>query len=883
MMPMPANPLLERVLRRAVATAGLLLLISGLLRAAEKPVLAWDLTSAHGAAVPGRHRPEAGLALGQDVRVEQDGPVAGGALRFPGTADGAAAMSLETVAEALSGEEVTVRFWFRIEEAQNGELGFGFTLQKHWDAPCGVLRFRLGTKPTKNGSYGIYSGFDRKLVGGAWHHIAFVYSLKARRFTAWLDGRVQSNYPITSPEPAPLSDWLRPLGQGVKGRMAGIEVYNRALAPEAVLQHRPTAAALDGTAQALAAARDKAGHVGLRAWTTAMAAEVKAIRAERTCSVGEWQRLQDACRKLPPLQAWTAKVTTSSPVAEAPLLCLSIDPFDSAKRLPHVLPHDGVATDTLKVVVTPSEYESVSFVLFPFQDLPNVQLEATTLEAGPQTLPAETVDLKVVKCWHAPSSSWNSYFAGGREFPTLIPELLLHDDGLVRVDEGARRNYLRVDYKAGSRYIDISRGGSKEAVPSFNYVIEPVQDSATLRPLPLKAGKGQQFWLTVHPPANTPAGVYTGRIRLATDSRSLGELRLVLRVLPFALPRPMTRYDPDREFMVAMMNHCGLGTQISLGRSQARAEARLLAELRNMVAHNVLHPFGPSFDREENEDWTKRQIELMQEAGMPCRPIFGGGMATDVGYYVTLTEQTKADLDMARDRFRVSFDRRMARADAWLGHRDIYFAGIDEAGAWGQAKQFPFFAMVREAGARIFVTSGSLSRSGFAVDANDHPAEIDRHLAARWHAAGARLFSYAAPFTGPENPETWRRTKGMRLYQADYDGLAEYIWYEGHNLWNEFVWAGRYKNFNIVYPTYDGVIDTVAWEALREALDDVRYATLLRQRAGAAMAAQESARVRLGKEAMIWLELVDPETVDLRAMRTGMVEWLLKLHPEGEG
>ena len=37
----------------------------------------------------------------------------------------------------------------------------------------------------------------------------------------------------------------------------------------------------------------------------------------------------------------------------------------------------------------------------------------------------------------------------------------------------------------------------------------------------------------------------------------------------------------------------------------------------------------------------------------------------------------------------------------------------------------------------------------------------------------------------------------------------------------------KYRDHNLTYPTADGVIDTLAWEGFREAVDDVRYLTTL--------------------------------------------------------
>jgi len=47
-----------------------------------------------------------------------------------------------------------------------------------------------------------------------------------------------------------------------------------------------------------------------------------------------------------------------------------------------------------------------------------------------------------------------------------------------------------------------------------------------------------------------------------------------------------------------------------------------------------------------------------------------------------------------------------------------------------------------------------------------------------------------------------------------------------------FVWndldSQQFRDHVFAYPTVDGVIDTVAWEGLREGIDDVRYLSQLK-------------------------------------------------------
>jgi len=77
----------------------------------------------------------------------------------------------------------------------------------------------------------------------------------------------------------------------------------------------------------------------------------------------------------------------------------------------------------------------------------------------------------------------------------------------------------------------------------------------------------------------------------------------------------------------------------------------------------------------------------------------------------------------------------------------------------------------------------------------------------------------------------------------DYDGAMDfaYMWAEraknpfgsvnsnSSNYWNDFD-GEIFRDHNAVYPTVDGVIDTIQWEGFREGVDDVRYLSTLLDR-----------------------------------------------------
>jgi len=55
------------------------------------------------------------------------------------------------------------------------------------------------------------------------------------------------------------------------------------------------------------------------------------------------------------------------------------------------------------------------------------------------------------------------------------------------------------------------------------------------------------------------------------------------------------------------------------------------------------------------------------------------------------------------------------------------------------------------------------------------------------HSIGHKIFSYANPQVGAENPELYRRNYGLRLWQNNYDGAMDFAYYTSSgNTWNDF-------------------------------------------------------------------------------------------------
>ena len=113
-------------------------------------------------------------------------------------------------------------------------------------------------------------------------------------------------------------------------------------------------------------------------------------------------------------------------------------------------------------------------------------------------------------------------------------------------------------------------------------------------------------------------------------------------------------------------------------------------------------------------------------------------------------------------------------------------------------------------------------------------------------------------------------------YKYNYDVAYNYTWYR--NDWNDFAIAyeSQYRGIIIVYAISDRVLDTLAWEGVREGIDDIRYATKLKQLAYEAEKSPDADVLHLGRRALAYLAYWDirenPDT-----FRTECANYILQL------
>ncbi len=546
----------------------------------------------------------------------------------------------------------------------------------------------------------------------------------------------------------------------------------------------------------------------------------------------------------------------------------AVPPMSDVQRLPDTYPSDGAFGQKVRILAAGGEYEPGSFLVFPFSDLGKVSLSLLPFTGpGGRVFPEKELDLKLVKCWFQNGNGWFSYF-GDTGFK-LVPELLVNDEELIRVDEAKKANYARLRGKDGATrefWINPPRQMNRRffnhyrAAYCFQPMREEFRDAASLQPVTLSKGRFTAFFLTAHIAPRTPAGTYEGGVRL-TDAHGkvLGEIPVALTVLPFDLPAPKRYFDPDKDFFVASYSYITLPfIQEENGDNPALARRQLEAIFADQARHNqTIHwmYWTPASEKEFT-------IAAMKKAGMRTDIILDGGFNP---------------INRSLLEIRLEAERRAKWFDRVLGHHNVYIGYGDEPNAKWLFQARPYFEIYQNLGFKFIIAGANqvFHKAGYVYDwhNNNKDATVDG-TASLWRQTGpAAVANYAQQHVGVENPAYNRRQYGLAAYLSGYGAVCNYA----HHLGPYDDDSTGYKPMVFTYGIYDGVLDTLQWEGFPEGIDDIRYATLLTSLAREACDSPDLRVSQLGRRARQYLASFKRDSDDLNACRLEMANWILSL------
>ena len=552
----------------------------------------------------------------------------------------------------------------------------------------------------------------------------------------------------------------------------------------------------------------------------------------------------------------------------APLAAAVVDPMSPERFLPDVMPSNGDFTGPVKVIAAQGEYENGSVVLFAFQDLGSVRVETRDLRGAGGVIPASEIDVKVVKTWYQQGTAWYGGFHSDVRRRVLTPELMLHDETLVHVDYVRKENFLRCNYGGEQAYRWISTTG---AAVDHSGIAEPdyglIHDAETPAPFQLQADCFKQIMFTFHVPKPAKSGIYKGSFGIVADGKKAFDLPVVVRVLPFELPKPMTFRDLSRRFYPS-----GYLYQNILQYPKLAA---------NLAAHGIDTAYMLKRAGVSGVGNARRAFEILQKYALNTETL----MCTLPSASIT----TSFPVQEGNKNYPAYLER-VAEAESCLKVlREVfgpdvktYAYAIDEAPPDTVRAERAIWQAYQKMGARIVASTGYHPYLFFNLDAANiprQPRSQSRLNADAMHAANPDFIAswYGDPHSGPENPDYSRRLYGWLTWRNNYDMFSQFI--IERDDWTEFyVWKEAFlRGLMMAYPQDDGLIDTLAWEGTREAVDDIRYGTLLKQLAERARQSSGIDTVYAGRAAATWIAQVDHERSALDFLRLETINRILDL------
>lgn len=382
-------------------------------------------------------------------------------------------------------------------------------------------------------------------------------------------------------------------------------------------------------------------------------------------------------------------------------------------------------------------------------------------------------------------------------------------------------------------------GGTK-TVPTQRGLLEE-------RPFNVAQGQTAAFWLTVSASERARAARYRLAVRIASRGGDELLLPLTVEVLPFTLERPTDRLS----LLYA-----------DVGRWSAMTDEQILAELRDFARHGftglVEIPLGDpdlggiaegrvTFDASA----FKKLAALCARAGMPGPHVCNPGQMPE---RVARALGIEADLHAGEWPEKLKAGLRVVARAAVEATRDAgarwYYYGVDEPSGdntyaiqdyecWrgGGAETYATFYNIgflekasRYLTAPCFVV-GLVSAKDTAQDARDACARTGAEF--WWYGSG----SYVNPFPQEGFMFHNRYATGLLWYKTGARAQVTWTFCRPHeDVFNDFdgsaVNPGEPKEQVTAYPhllkpddwsTYQGAIPTIAWESIREGVDDYAY------------------------------------------------------------
>lgn len=491
-------------------------------------------------------------------------------------------------------------------------------------------------------------------------------------------------------------------------------------------------------------------------------------------------------------QDWTPPAPTAAETAAGMMLYVAPEPGDYVSyRLPKPAEHAA----GLKTFLTPGEDEPVTFGVFSLAGLAALNV---TVEGGQAPV---TVDVRQIHCWPQ-RTQWRS----------------------------------RQWYLTGELILPCANG--RKTVPYQRGVLQEVA-------FDVPGQQTQGFWLTLTAPADARPGKYQATVTLAAEGKQPLRVPLEIEVMPFKLQQP-----ENRSWLL----------YADAARWNGMSEAQVLAEMRDYARHgqNGLIEIGlgsPDLTQLKAGKVTydasayRRWASLGAQAGLPGPHVIGSagaGAVRDVVAPGTNLEQGEWPQPVKDGVKAVA----QAAVEATKDLPKWYYYGVDEP-TGDNTYAIQDYQAWHDGGAETYATfyvpsflekaSAYLTAPCFVVGlvSNEKMAQEAREACEKtgaefwWYGTG----SYVNPFPQEGFMFHNRYGAGLLFWKTGARSSCAWTFCRPHeDVFNDFdgsaANSAEPKEQVTAYPhllkpddwsTYQGAIPTIAWESLREGVDDYKY------------------------------------------------------------
>ena len=402
----------------------------------------------------------------------------------------------------------------------------------------------------------------------------------------------------------------------------------------------------------------------------------------------------------------------------------------------------------------------------------------------------------------------------------------------------------------------------------------------------VEAGQSRRFWLTVHASPATQPGHYRGTITLTTD---LGrtQIPLAVRVLPFSLvERPDKEYGFDMTYVFQEMTAQDLTEE-----ERRKVYENGVRYYRSFKEHGLttIIPHSPFvFRRSQDGSPDLRDLQAALKAFKEVG--FTGPFIYYCGHLVQSSKPGWAGSSLGFDPDRhpvlmkeiISYARRNFPETNSI---DLHWMPGDEVqDDRGGPSRIEIAAKLLKA------IQEMNEKSAIAVWA-ETPWAADITLGGPRPKHGQHWQYPNEETTIPESvddAESMRRAFGLSHVKSHYVGIAPWTFQTSENAsgdpYTDLDTSKGSPEVMVAYPGTDGPLLTPEYEAMREGIDDGKYAHVLETRIERAKNSGDDELQRLGTQAeAAYKEMLESaENASLEKMdanRETMVKWILQLGP----